>query len=212
MSAIRAVRRTLTAPGWRVVVLATVLALAIVSTPAAAQQPVADSLLQVGATVKFRTWATDAAAHRMSSALSGTVVARDGDDLRIRLARTGAVVTVAAGQLARLEVSGGRNRHTTEGALVGFGAGTLVGGLVGAAVAFGNEFKYACSGACASANRDRSMYVGAGVGALVGTIAGATVGHFLKTEQWSRIIPAPHAGLHLEPAPGGLALRLSASF
>ena len=212
MPAFCAVRSTFNPPRPRAIMLATVLWLATLGTPAAAQQPAADSLLQAGATVKFRTWATDAAARRMSSPLTGTVVARDGDDLRIRLARTGAVVTVAAGQLARLEVSGGRSRHTTEGALVGLGGGTLIGGLVGAAVAFGDEFKYACSGSCASANRDRSIYVGAGVGALVGTIAGATVGHFLKTEQWSRIIPAPHAGLHLEPAPGGLALRLSASF
>ena len=118
------------------IALAVVLAIVRFPAPAAAQSPTLDSLVRVGARVDLRTWRTNASVPAMSSRLIGTVVARDAAELQIRDERSGAVVTVATRQLARVSVGVEGSRHTVLGAMVGFSAGMVAGALVGAAVGY----------------------------------------------------------------------------
>ena len=182
--------------------LAAVLALATLAAPARGQRLELDSLLRVGELVRFRTWAAD-------SAVIGTVVGKDGDQLHVRIESTYAVVKLNTRRLEHLEVSEGLHRHPVAGALIGLGAGAAIGNFAGML----SSVSISIGGATQGGDlQERSQRTGVAIGAVVGLVVGALVGYAHQTERWTTVISVRETSLRLDPGPGRTTLSLSYSF
>ena len=95
----------------------------------------------------------------------GVVVSANRDTLSFRADRKPAYTSIKTSDIRQLEVSQGIRAHRLIGSLVGFAAGAVAGGFIGAAtVAKGDG----------NARFDAAI-AGAGLGGLVGAIAGAVI-------------------------------------
>ena len=95
----------------------------------------------------------------------GVVVSATRDTLSFRAERQPAYTPLRTSDIRQLEVSQGTRSHRLIGGLVGFAAGAVAGGFIGAAaVEKGNGFA-----------RVDGAGVGASIGGLLGAVAGALV-------------------------------------
>ena len=95
----------------------------------------------------------------------GLVVSATRDSLSFRAERQPAYTSLRTSDIRQLEVSQGTRSHRLIGGLVGFAAGAVAGGFIGAAtVEKGNGFA-----------RVDGAAVGASIGGLLGAVAGALV-------------------------------------
>lgn len=189
------------------IALAVVLAIVRFPAPAAAQSPTLDSLVRVGARVDLRTWRTNASVPAMSSRLIGTVVARDAAELQIRDERSGAVVTVATRQLARVSVGMEGSRHTVLGAMVGFSAGMVAGYVAGETC---QARQYGCDGN--PSTRAEHAARGSGAGAVAGALVGAAVGYLIHTGRWRRVVASSGTALRVNPGSPRTTVTVSHPF
>jgi len=138
----------------------------------------APALLRTGARVRV------SAINDPSTLRVGTVAWVSADTLEVRLAEGDTVVSLAYREIAQLDVSAGRRRHTLEGASIGLVIGVAAGVISGYVagddppgwVSFSAEDKATIGGA-----------VLGGAGLIVGTIVGSN--HVNETWQPIRIVP-----------------------
>ena len=135
------------------------------------------------------------------------VVAASVDTIVLRPdGASGFDVTVPRGEITQLDVSVGRRTRKARFALIGLGAGSVVGGIAGAA-SYSDPCKTEAA-ICAGffyETRGSDAFAGAVAGALLGAVAGAIAGQLSPTDQWKqhslgthgsslRILPAPNRG------------------
>jgi hypothetical protein len=97
------------------------------------------------------------------SLANDTVTIRDSDS-------TGVLVTVAAPQITRFEVSRGNRGSGMRGAGFGLLVGVAVGAVVGYAGYSGDDYLVSSAGESAGAGAALFGFIGAGVGAVVGAL------------------------------------------
>ena len=118
-------------------------------------------------------------------------------------------VTVPRTEITQLDVSVGRRTRKGKFALVGFGAGTVVGLIVGAATYSDpcNTEPAICAGFFYETRRT-DAFAGAVSGAVLGAVGGAITGQLWTTDRWAqhplgaqgaslRILPASNRGRSL---------------
>jgi len=156
--------------------------------------------LQPGARVRVRaaSLGPTARAARVVSASDETIVVRpDG--------ASGFDVTVPRAEITQLDVSVGRRTRKGRFALVGFGAGTVVGWIAGAAT-YSDPCKTepaACSGFFYE-TRGGDAFAGAVIGAVLGAVGGAITGQVWTADRWTQHpLGAQGASLRILPAPNG---------
>lgn len=121
----------------------------------------------------------------------------------IVVAGASGVRTVALNDVTALDVSVGTRTRVIRDGLIGFGAGALIGGIVGATAYEETDFLF---GSAAEA--------GAGVGAYFGTIGllvGGVVGAFHRADRWQPA-RAPVRAVIIPSRSGGVAVSLSRAF
>ena len=157
--------------------------------------------LQPGARVRVRaaSLGPTARAARVVAASADTIVVRPDD-------ASGFDVTVSRAEITQLDVSVGRHTRKARLALVGLGAGSVVGWIAGAAT-YSDPCKTE-SAICAGffyETRGTDAFAGAVTGAVLGAVAGAITGQLWKADRWMphplgtqgaalRILPASNRG------------------
>jgi hypothetical protein len=141
------------------------------------------------------------------SAQTARVVSVSADTIVVRPDHaSGFDVTLPRAAITQLDVSVGRRTRKGRFALIGLGAGSLVGGVLGAA-SFSDPCKSqpsVCSGFIYD-TRGSVAFGGAVTGALLGAAAGAITGQLSRTDDWKhhplgtqgaslRVLPAPSRG------------------
>lgn len=105
--------------------------------------------------------------------------------------------------ITRLEVLGGRRRHTWLGAGIGAGVGLVAGAATGAIICADPDVWCSATGEAAA--------LGAGIGVASGALLGAGVGALFKTDRWEEV-PLDRVRLSLRPRWRGGAVRISIAF
>ena len=156
--------------------------------------------LSPGAHVRVRAASLGPAARtaRVVTAGADTIVVRPDD-------ASGFDVTLPRTEITQLDVSAGRRTRKARFALVGAGAGAVVGGIVGAAsYADPCEKEPAICAGFFHDTRQSDAFGGAVAGALLGAAAGAITGQLRTTDRWTlHPLGARSASLHILPAHGG---------
>lgn len=130
-----------------------------------------------------------------------TVTEVRGDSIVV--AGSAGLRTIALDNVTALDVSAGTRRRVVRDGLIGFGAGALIGAIVGAAAYEEPDFLV---GSAAEA----SALVGAYFGAI-GLVVGGVVGAFHRADRWEpRTIPVR---VGIAPSrTGGVSLNFSRAF
>jgi len=111
--------------------------------------------------------------------------------------------TIALDNVTALDVSAGTRRRVIRDGLIGFGAGALIGGIVGAASYEEPDFFF---GSAAEAGAALGTAFGA-----IGLLVGGVVGAFHRADRWEpRSIPV-RIGI-AAPRTGGVSLDFSRAF
>ena len=186
----------------------------LVSNVATAQTPSFDTP-QTGA--RIRVSLTGAPAN------TATVLARSNDSIVVEWAN-GRRDSISMNDVTRLDISGGQRRHVKRGALIGLGAGTVIGvlGKVGVDKKGNDVREQACAKSAVTclfgnlgSNAESmlstvlipvSMLAGAGIGALIGSN---------PSEQWHQSTPRrvdARVGLVPTTSTRGVALVVSGRF
>ncbi len=176
-----------------------VIALLLAASSAAADDgcPLAADV-GIGARVRIRT------ALQVDTVI-GEIAGCDRDGVLLATVHGRALTAISHGSIERLSLSGGEQRATGKGALVGAIAVGLVGGVFGAA----NPF---CDEGCSSSAAGRAA--GGGLaGAAVGGLLGAAIGSAFTEERWERVdTRAPRVGATISAGRSRLALGLTVRF
>jgi len=168
---------------WRMRNLALVLVSALLASRIGAQPSGAtDSTLRVGTRVRVRT------ADASSVFRVGTVSALSADSLELRLDGADSVAQLPYRAITQLDVSGGRHRHTLQGA----GIGVLVGVTAGVISGFASGDDP--PGWFSFTAEDKAVIGGTVLG-VVGLAVGAVVGGNHVTERWLPIRILPRVSL-----------------
>lgn len=156
-----------------------------------------DATVAPGARIRLEMWNGD---HHQ-----GQVVTLGRDTLHARL-ESGATPSFRLGDIAKIEVLDGRQRHVMRGASIGLAVGGAIGALVGAA-AYDDKDKFIVS------SRSESAAFVAAVGAVPGLVIGAALG-LIPHDRWRHVqLNRSAARLELRPLPaGGRGLALALSF
>ncbi len=117
----------------------------------------------------------------------GAVTAVRGDTLEVQPDGGGAAVTMRVGGTDLLERSQGRTGHALAGAGIGLAAGSLVGGLIGAATYTPCTETGFLACMFQPSSRGGAAALGATVGALGGVVVGVLIGAGTRTERWERV-------------------------
>jgi hypothetical protein len=148
----------------------------------------------VGQRVRLRTATT-------SPWLVGTLVAVDADTLRLRVADSAPVVSVARATIGRLDVSGGRHSNAGRGAVYGAAVLGGLGLLAGVACANSDTYTWVrCDGGDVAALTVWGAAFGAGFGALIGAMS--------HREDWQSA-GVDHARVSLGPRGVGVGVSLT---
>ena len=127
----------------------------------------------------------------------GTLTEKTEQQLTLRL-ENGSVIRVPWVNVERLDVSLGKSGNVGKGALIGLGAGVLVGIVVAQNDCEGSSFVFEseteCTGFAALAH------------GVIGLAGGALVGAFVKTERWKEVDTDPQITLALPKR--GIGARL----
>ena len=131
------------------------------------------------------------------------VVAASADTIVVRPDRaSGFDVTVPRAEIAQLDVSAGRRTRKARLALIGLGAGTVVGWIAGAA-SYSDPCKTEpaiCAGFFYE-TRGSDAFAGAVAGAFLGAVGGAIAGQLWKTDRWEpRSLGTQGAALRVGPS------------
>lgn len=183
----------------RYAVIAVAVALSVVNV-AAAQAPA------VSAGMRVRVTAPQA--HLKNQVTTVTEARGDSLTLSVR----GGHRTVAVSDITSLEISTGQRRRVVVDALLGFGAGAIAGGIIGAATY--EECEADGFGIIGCAFLPQSRGHAATEGAIflgaAGLVTGAIVGIFHRTDVWQRKLPVSAA---IRPSgAGGVSVSLSRAF
>jgi len=170
-----------------------VLALVLLSFPAIAESQ--SPALVAGARVRLTSPRDDLKNHV-------TTVMAVGRDSLVVAGQAGSR-TIALDNVTALDVSVGTRTRVIRDGLIGFGAGALIGGIVGAAAYEEPDFLI---GSAAEA----SALVGAYFGAI-GLLVGGVVGAFHRADRWQ---PArvPVRAVVIPARSGGVAVSFSRAF
>lgn len=156
------------------------LAAAAAAPPAAYGQERVREGFEVDPGTLVRVWlATHApgGAPAARHTLQGTVEDASGDTLRLRAVGDGTPLAVPVEAIRRLQVSAGQKGSAGRGALIGAGAGGLLGGVI--AFADTSHCKEWCI-----ISPGTAFVGGFALGALPGALVGALIGSGIKTERW----------------------------
>jgi hypothetical protein len=130
--------------------------------------------------------------------IEGTLAAVDRETVTVVSRDDGTRVGVSRSQIAKLEVVRGEKSHWGTGALIGAGAGVLLGVVASNPPSSADGFQVD-GGAVA-------------VCGAVGAAGGALVGAVLRTDRWTTV-PGDTVTLSIGPVPGrGVALAMKVSF
>ena len=175
--------------------------LTLSATSAAAQDAANSSRVQPGSRVRVRT--VDA------GTIIGRVLAVQGDTLRVTRDGAPLVISVPTSQITALDVSVGRHKRRWKGAGLGFAAGMVLGGAVGAATYKSNS----CTGDfCDIYGPWPNVVAGAVLAGTAGAITGAVLGSG-TADTWAPVAGAgARLGLMSSPRRGGIALGASLRF
>jgi hypothetical protein len=121
--------------------------------------------------------------------LIGELISVTPDSLAYRDARSGRIA-LPRQSIISVEQSRPDGHRTIEGALLGFTAGTLVGGLAGYGLA-----RAGCSDPGGDCLAPLGAALGGLTGGLIGLVAGAIVGRGVEAERWDRIELPQRVGL-----------------
>lgn len=170
------------------------LALGLASAPAAWTQ--ASAPLPAGSRIRVQTGAPDTV-----RTTTGELTVWESDTIALRT-RAGEERRIPLASVTRMDVSRGKGVVLSH-VLIGAGAGTLTGMLVGGAIGYDS-----CRDCFVSS---LTTITGAVVGASIGLAAGALVGAAIKGERWSRVaLDRPAMGV--VPIRGGMAVGFSVRF
>jgi len=177
----------------------TVALLVLIASAAAAQDPPPlPSQVQPGA--RIRASATGV------GAVTGTVIAMQGDSLDLARDRSADTVRLAANQLTSLELSVGRHKRRWTGAGIGFLGGAAIGALIGrASYQPSNCTEFLCDLGPEPAEIVGAVIVG-GFGAIVGAGIGAGT-----ADDWKPLAPDGRTSLGLRALPASRRVAIGAS-
>ena len=143
--------------------------------------------------------------HGTGSPLVGTVLALEGDSLRLKLGGQAAVISIPESAITTVEVRRWHDSYAGSGAATG----SLVGAVFGAT--FGSRIPTRCSGflpdLCSDTHRFALAVVGGVVGVSVGAVVGAVIGSAVHKNTWERV-SLNHARVSLGSRGAGLALSV----
>ena len=108
----------------------------------------------------------------------GTVVAAQGDTLVFRAPKDATANPIGVNDITRLDISQGSHTRRLRGLLIGFTAGAVVAGAIGAAT-----YKESTCFACIDFGRWGDAALLGTFGGMIGSIAGLVVGSS-QTETW----------------------------
>jgi hypothetical protein len=158
--------------------IAGLFALALAHPTALAAQAAPAAALAPGARVRITTAG--------SEPRIATVVARQGDTLRVRWPELASDVAVPLSGISRLEVSTGRHRRVLKGLFLGTAIGGATGALVGAATYEPCESTEFLGCFLEPENRMQSATFGGAVGGVLGLVVGSLAG-LVRHESWDRV-------------------------
>jgi hypothetical protein len=168
------------------------LAAAIVLGAMAASAAAAEPTVTIGARARVTAPSVSA------GCVEGTLAAVDSETLTIVSEDDDRRVEVPRSRITKLEVVKGKKSRWAIGALVGAGAGVLLGVVASNPPSSADQFQID-GGAVA-------------VCGAVGAAGGALVGAVLRTDRWTSV-PADTVTLSIGPVPGpGIALAMRVSF
>lgn len=131
----------------------------------------------------------------------GTITALRGDTLV--MAGTRGSRSIALDNVTALDVSTGTRTQVGRSALIGFGAGALLGGVAGAAAYREPDFFFQNAAQMGAVS---ALFFGG-----VGMVAGAVVGALYRTDRWERRDPPLRAAIGGSRS-GGVSLSVSRAF
>jgi hypothetical protein len=138
---------------------------------------------ELGTGMRLRV--TTSGAGGFSGTFEGTLAKIGAEDLTLVDADRGAVMTVPASSVTRVQVSSGKRRRVRKGMLIGSAAGAALGALAGSG-ALGTEngcsldYPYVYEPCTAS-----TAIRWAGLTALGGAMWGAVIGYHVRSETWT---------------------------
>ena len=115
-----------------------------------------------------------------------TLVAHQGDTLRVRWPQFANDVAVPLSGISRLEVSTGRHRRVLKGMLLGTAVGGVTGVVVGAATYEPCESTEWLGCLLAPQSQTESAGIGGAVGGVLGLVVGSLAG-LARHESWQRV-------------------------
>lgn len=131
----------------------------------------------------------------------GTVMEVRGDTLVVAGSRGSR--GIALDNITALDISTGSRTQVGRSALIGFGAGALLGGVLGVAAYEEPDFFFENAAQMGAAS---ALFFGG-----IGMVAGAVVGALHRTDRWERRDPPLRAVIGGSLA-GGVSLRVSSAF
>jgi hypothetical protein len=157
-------------------------------SPVTAQAP----MLEPGA--RIRVWAPELGIEKRSA----TFQALRGDTLA---AVADSTMHCPLTSVTRLDVHRGRGGHARTGAVIGIGAGAVIGAVTAVIV---------CEAAWCTVDGG-VVLAGAGIGVLTGGLLGAGVGALIKTDRWEEV-PLDRLRVSVASQPQGVGLAISIAF
>ena len=165
--------------------------IALVALPLLGLVAQARPSVEVGRTVRLKT-------ESVSHWLVGTLVALDGDSLRVQRAADGTVVAIGQHDVTRLQIRSGRHSNWRLGAFIGCLIGGASGGIIGHSHGGAHDF-------LALSAEDKAI-LGGLAGAAGGVLVGGIIGAATHSDSW---VAMPVRPAQVSLAPHGLGLAVS---
>lgn len=120
---------------------------------------------------------------------TGTVVMATPDSLIFRRAKQSTTTAISTPNIVKLEVAQGTHRHVAKGALIGFGVGAVVGGILGYAT---HSSGCKSSGGCIAIDfgPGGDAALAGGILGVLGLVVGGIAGTY-QTDTWVPVAVPP---------------------